>query len=76
MKALNSKHQFRVPIRDREHFFRIINWMNSNVGKGREFWSIEGKVMKHLDRNKTVVKTIYVYVDDFDETISTYLNLL
>ena len=48
LKEQNASHTFRVTIRDREHFYKIVKWLNENVGKGTEFWTMEGRVLKSL----------------------------
>lgn len=76
LKEKNATHTFRVQIRDREHFYRLVNWLNQNVGKGEDHWTMEGRVLKTLKTGKTVSPKIYIFREDFDETTSVYLSLL
>lgn len=76
LKEQNAAHTFRVTIRDREHFYKIVNWLNSNVGKGEDQWTMEGRVLKVLKQGKPVNKAVYVFKQDFDPTSALYLSLL
>lgn len=76
LKEQNAAHTFRVTIRDREHFYKIVNWLNTNVGKGESMWTMEGRVLKTLKQGKTVSPKIYIFKKDFDESSSLYLSLL
>ena len=76
LKEKNAAHTFRVTIRDREHFYKIVNWLNTNVGKGSDKWTMEGRVLKQLKNGKSVSPKIYVFKEDFAEDNSLYLSLL
>lgn len=76
LKEQNASHIFRVTIRDREHFYKIVKWLNENVGKGEDKWTMEGRVLKTLKVGKTVTPKIYVYPADFDTAGAVYLSLL
>ena len=76
LKEIGALHSFRVTIRDRDHFYRLVNWLNTNVGKGSKKWTMEGRVLKTLNAGKTVNPYIYIYIEDFDETSASYLSLL
>lgn len=76
LKEKNAIHTFRITIRDTVHFYKIVNWLNTNVGKGEGNWTMEGRVLKTLKQNKTVSPKIYIYKADFDESNSLYLSLL
>ena len=76
LKEQNATHTFRVTIRDREHFYKIVNWLNTNVGKGEDKWTMEGRVLKTLKQGKTVSPKVYVFREDFDPAGSLYLSLL
>jgi hypothetical protein len=75
-KEKNALVNFRVTIRDREHFYRIVNWLNTNVGKGVDKWTMEGRALKSLKAGKTVSRMIYIYREGVDEAASVYLTLL
>jgi hypothetical protein len=76
LKEQNALHSFRVTIRDREHFYKIVNWLNDNVGKGEAKWTMEGRVLKTIKAGKTASPMIYIYREDFDSSSSLYLSLL
>ena len=76
LKEQNAPHTFRVTIRDRDHFYKLVNWLNANVGKGEDKWTMEGRVLKTLKGGKTVSPKIYVFREDFDPSSSLYLSLL
>ena len=76
LKEQNAAHTFRVTIRDREHFYKLVNWLNTNVGKGEDKWTMEGRVLKTLKQGKSVSPKVYVFRQDFDPASSLYLSLL
>lgn len=76
MKEKNAQHIFRVTIRDSVHFYKIVNWLNANVGKGQDKWTMEGRVLKTLKQGKSVSPKVYIFVDNFEESSSLYLSLL
>jgi hypothetical protein len=76
LKEKNAAHTFRVTIRDREHFYKLVNWLNTNVGKGEDKWTMEGRVLKTLKGGKTVSPKIYIFNSEFDTSSSLYLSLL
>ena len=76
LKEQNAAHSFRVTIRDRDHFYRLVGWLNTNVGKGQDKWTMEGRVLKTLKMGKTVSPKIYIFRQDFDLAASLYLSLL
>jgi len=76
LKEKNAIHTFRVNIRDREHFYKITDWLNKNVGRGNENWTMEGRVLKALKDGRSPNPKIYIFRQDFDPTSSLYLTLL
>ena len=76
LKEKNAIHNFRITIRDRDHFYRLVNWLNENVGKGEDNWTMEGRVLRALKQGKNVSPKIYIFREDFDTTSSLYLSLL
>ena len=76
LKEKNAAHSFRVTVRDRDHFYRLVNWLNTNVGKGQDKWTMEGRVLKTLKQGKTVSPKIYIFNQEFDPAGSIYLSLL
>ena len=76
LKEQNASHTFQVTIRDREHFYKIVNWLNKNVGKGEDKWTMEGRPLKTLKLGKTVSPKVYIFEEAFDKESSLYLTLL
>lgn len=76
LKEQNAAHSFRLTIRDTVHFYKIVDWLNKNVGKGSNFWTMEGRVLRHLKRGETVSPKIYIFKPDFDANSALYLSLL
>ena len=76
LKEKNAAHTFRVTIRDRDHFYKLVNWLNDNVGKGEDKWTMEGRVLKSLKQGKPVSPKVYIFRADFDPSSSLYLSLL
>lgn len=76
LKEQNAAHTFRVTIRDKDHFYKLVSWLNTNVGKGEDKWTMEGRVLKTLKQGKSVSPKIYIFKDDFDPSSSLYLSLL
>jgi hypothetical protein len=76
LKEQNAAHTFRVTIRDRAHFYKLVKWLNDNVGKGATNWTMEGRVLKTLKQGKTVSPKIYIFKEEFDPASSLYLSLL
>jgi hypothetical protein len=76
LKEKNAVHDFRITIRDRDHFYKLVNWLNENVGKGEDNWTMEGRVLRALKQGKSVSPKIYIFREDFDTTSSLYLSLL
>lgn len=76
LKEQNAVHSFRVIIRDRDHFYKIVKWLNDNVGKGADKWTMEGRVLKRLKAGTTVNPNIYIFRQDFDPSSILYLSLI
>jgi len=76
LKEQNAAHTFRLTIRDREHFYRVVKWLNENVGKGTDKWTSEGRILKTLKQGKPVERKFYVYRQDFDEGSALVLSLI
>jgi hypothetical protein len=76
LKEKNAAHTFRVTIRDTVHFYKIVNWLNANVGKGEGHWTMEGRVLKSLKAGKTISPKVYIMCENFDPGNALYLSLL
>lgn len=76
LKEKNAAHTFKVTVRDRDHFYKLVNWLNANVGKTTDNWTMEGRVLKQLNIGKTVNTKVYIMRVDFDPSTALYLSLL
>lgn len=76
LKEKNAAHTFRVTIRDTDHFYKLVNWLNINIGKGNDKWTMEGRVLKSLKAGKSINRKVYIFREDFDPASSLYLSLL
>lgn len=76
-KEKNASHIFNMTFRNIDHFYKVVNWLNTNVGKGKDKWTIEGRVLRQLKQSTNpVTRKVYIYVKDFDSQSSLYLNLI
>ena len=73
-----DKNSMKLTFRDKEHFYKIVHWLNTNVGKGKESWTIHGKVLKHLrNNNKPVSRSVLIHKGEVDiEEAQLYLTLI
>lgn len=70
-------HTFDITLRDVDHFYKVVKWLNKHVGMGKSHWQMRyGKILRHLKEGKTVNQTVLIYVDSFDTTSALYLTLL
>lgn len=76
LKERNAIHTFQITVRDIEHFYKLVNWLNINVGRGEDQWTMRGKILKSLKRGIPVNTKIYIFKEDFDVAASLYLSLL
>ena len=75
LKEQNAAHTVRVVSRDREHFSKLVTWLNENVGKGSDKWTMEGRVLKRL-KSGSANPNIYIFRQDFDPASALYLSLI
>lgn len=75
LKEQNAVFSFRITIRDREHFYKIVNWLVANVGRGSDLWTMEGNVLRRLVSGP-VSPVIYIFQPDFDQESALFLSLL
>lgn len=41
-----------IAVRDRDHFYRLVNYCNKTYGKGSDKWTVCGRVLKFVDPTK------------------------
>lgn len=76
LKEKNSCYTFRLTIRDVQHFYTIVKWLNSNVGKSSSSWTFEGRVLRTLKKGQIATPLVYIFNDNFDKDSILFLNLL
>jgi len=76
LKEQNAVYTFRIVIRDRDHFYQVVTWLNNNVGKGMDKWTMEGRVLKILKLGQSANPKIYIFKPDFDPESALYLSLV
>lgn len=62
----NVKQEIRLYIRDIDHFYQIVRWMNKNVGrttKTTKYWSMRGRVLRRVPTNADII----IYDNNFPE---------
>lgn len=70
-------HSFRIKFRDVKHFYVVVNWLNSTIGRGREKWTMSGrKTLARLQKGETPVVAVYIYTDNFSDADATALSLM
>ena len=70
---LIPSYAVRITVRDRVHFYALVDWFNQNVGKGTQFWSVKGKILKYVDPSKPnydppVTRRFLIYVSGINYT--------
>ena len=76
LKEQNAKYSCRVVLRDRDHFYKVTNWLNQNVGKGSSYWTMEGSPLSRISKGETPDIKVYIFKDNFDESSALFLSLL
>lgn len=67
---------FNITFRDKAHFNEIVKWLNHNIGHGKENWTMDGRILKHLKRGKEVTRKVIIHNKDFDPSGALYLTLI
>lgn len=68
--------KFAINFRDKEHFNTIVKWLNTNVGHGKDNWTMDGRILRHLKQGKPIVRNVIIRNPDVAEECSLYLTLL
>lgn len=67
---------FNITFRDVEHFNNIVKWLNANVGHGKDNWTMNGRILRHLKRGKEITRAVIIHNKEFDIEGSLYLTLI
>jgi hypothetical protein len=76
LKRQNALQTFRIKIRDRTHFYKIVNWLNDNIGKGPNLWTMEGHPLKRIKEGVPVNPEIYLFKETVDSESILFLSLI
>lgn len=69
----------KITFRDKQHFYKIVHWLNKNAGKGKSNWTIHGKVLKNFRgmNPKPITRSVIIHNDSIDtEDAQLYLTLI
>jgi len=67
---------FNITIRDADHFYKIVRWLNEHVGRGTANWTIEGRVLRNISNAPLTRKVIIKHSTDFHKQAAVFLALL
>lgn len=45
-----------IKINNTEHFYKIVHWLNKNIGYGSKYWSMPGSPLRRLKTGEIDVK--------------------
>jgi hypothetical protein len=65
-----------ISFRDTAHFYKVVKWLNTNVGHGKEHWTIDGRVLRLLKRSGNVNRAVIIRSTAFNPDDALYLSLL
>lgn len=65
-----------LTIRDKAHFKKVVNWLNTNIGKGKEHWTASGKILKKLRYGKSVSTTFFFANEEDSRQVASFVALL
>lgn len=72
---LEPLFSFDITFRSPEHFREMIKWLNENVGRGKENWTLNGRVLRHLKQSKQITRKVLIYNESFDPDVASWLAL-
>ena len=66
-----------LTISSKRQFYKIIAYMNTEFGRGKEYWTMSNRVLKYLNNDLNVPVIIRVAQEDISEgELSLFLSLL
>ena len=75
LKEKNAVSKIPLIFRSKDHFYKIVNYLNVEVGKGEQFWTMAGRPLRRLKSFGKAETTLYIYVECSPE-LGVYLSLL
>jgi hypothetical protein len=78
LTAAQKENGFSITltIRDKDHFKKVINWLNDNIGKGREHWTCTGKVLRKLQYGRSVTTKFHFVDEGASKQVASFVALL
>jgi hypothetical protein len=67
---------FSVTFRDSDHFYRVVKALNEQAGHGKDNWTLDGRVRKHLRMGNPITRKVIVYNPSFDKEHALFLALI
>jgi hypothetical protein len=72
-----AKFSFELKIRDRAHFYKIVNWLNNNLGKGKNVWTMDGRILRSLRNGQEKKTKVSIFNTEVDtSSTALFLSLL
>ena len=68
--------EFKIEFRDVVHFYKVITWLNKNVGHGAKRWTMDGRVLKYLKDGQPKLVNLRVFDKEFEEENALFLCLI
>lgn len=65
-----------LTIRDKTHFKKVTNWLNSHIGKGKEHWTCTGKILRKLRYGKPVTTQFHFADEETSKQVASFVALL
>ena len=75
MKEKNARAKIPLSFRSKDHFYKIVNYLNTELGKGEQFWTMAGRPLRRIKATGHAESVVYIYVDHPPE-FGVYLSLL
>lgn len=70
-----------VTFRDRKHFYAVVGWLNTHIGRGKENWTIHGRPLKTIKKMEQGIQKPCKFnitvknVEALTEEDALYLNM-
>jgi hypothetical protein len=75
-EKIDNLIKINISFRDRDHFYKVVKWLNTNVGHGKDNWTIDGRVLRLLKRHTIVNRAVIIRNMSFQKDDALYLSLL
>jgi hypothetical protein len=75
-KKDNHLYTFSITFRDTEHFYRVVAWLNHNIGHGKQNWTMDGRVLRKIKRRGECTTVVVIKSKNFNDSDALYLSLI